>query len=193
MQEPKFRRMLRRYYRDVFPPGQKPFPVAMSVFLGAFIGVLPTLGIAIPLTWIATAVFRVPKAPGIVASFIATPPTLFFFFYPLGYFAVGLPLLHPPPIHFDFLKTFGELTLTNIDDVGAMLWNSAKAHVLAFFAGMSVVATISASICAVPVYVIMRKKQHEPASEVGDPELSGSVTTRGPVAVSTEDETGRVS
>ena len=170
MQEPKFRRMLRRYYRDVFPPGQRPFPVAMSVFLGAFIGVLPTLGVAIPLTWVATAVFRVPKAPGIVASFIATPPTLFFFFYPLGYFAVGLPMMHPPPIDFDFLKTFGELSLSNVDDLGALLWHSAKGHVMAFIAGMSVVALISGLLCAVPVFIIMRRKQLEPVAPLVDVE-----------------------
>lgn len=164
LEEPKFRRALRRYYREVFPEGQKPLPVAASVFLGAFIGVMPTLGIAIPLTWLATAVFRVPKAPGIVASFIATPPTLFFFFYPLGYFAVGLPLVHPPPIDFDFLGAIGDLTLANIGEAGAHLWNSAKGHVLAFFVGMSVVATVSALICAIPTFVIMRKKQSEAKS-----------------------------
>lgn len=156
--ESKLRQTLRRYYRDIFPADREPLPVAASVFLGAFIGVLPTIGIAVPLTLLATAVFKLPKAPGVVASFIATPPTLFFFFYPLGYFAVGLPIVEPVAIDFDFLEVIGSMTLANVSEVGSKLWGGARDHVIAFFVGMSIVATVSAALCAIPTYVIMKRK-----------------------------------
>ena len=89
------RERLRTFYRALFPEGQSAVLVAVSVFLGVFIGVLPTIGFALPLTALATGAFRLPMGPGLVASFVATPPTLFMFFYPLGYL-LGRELTAPP-------------------------------------------------------------------------------------------------
>ena len=54
---------------------------------------LATLAIvALFLTALAAYALRVPKGPALLSSFVATPPTLFLGFYPLGYFGVGLPM-----------------------------------------------------------------------------------------------------
>lgn len=158
MKRSKLRRYARYYYRQLFPKRQSPVAVATAVFLGVFIGVLPTLGIALPLTALATELFRVPKGPGLVASFIATPPTLFLFFYPLGY-VVGVALVHPPPITFDFVGAVGEMSLLHIDTTIAPLWAQAKDHVLAFAVGMTIVAGVTALIAFVATYWIMRHRQ----------------------------------
>lgn len=157
--EPKYRRALRYYYHRVFPRHQAPVPVAASVFLGVFIGVLPTLGVAIGLTLAATALFKLPKTPGVVASFIAIPPTLFLFFYPVGYFLVGVPLLKPRAIDYDFLEVIGSLTLTNVGEVGGMLWSTASDHVLAFLLGMTIVATLTAALCFMLTVVVMKRRR----------------------------------
>lgn len=153
--------MLRQYQRDIFPIDESPARVAGSVFAGAFIGVMPTLGVALPLTWLATSVLKLPKGPGMVASFIATPPTLFFFFYPLGYFAVGLPIVQPPSIDFDFLSTIASLNLRNTAEVGAELWQTAQGHVLAFVVGMSIVALVTAALCAWVAFSVMQRKRRQ--------------------------------
>lgn len=157
--EPKYRRALRYYYHRAFPRHQKPAPVAWSVFWGVFIGVLPTLGIAVGLTMLVTALFRLPKTPGVVASFIAIPPTLFFFFYPVGYFLVGVPIVQPAAIDYDFLDVFGSLTLGNLGEVGSMLWRTASGHVKAFLVGMTIVATITGALCFALTMVIMRRRE----------------------------------
>jgi uncharacterized protein (DUF2062 family) len=131
------------YWRCIVSePANRP-RVALSVFLGVFIGVLPTLGIALPLTALATTLFRVPRAPGMAASFIAIPPTLVFFFYPLGYL-VGDRLLVPPPVTLDVVAAFGAMTPANATDTIGLLWSQAKGHLVAFVLGMSIVATMTA-------------------------------------------------
>lgn len=159
--EPRYRRALRYYYHRAFPRHQEPLPVALSVFVGVFIGVLPTLGIAVGLTLIATSILKLPKTPGVVASFIAIPPTVFLFFYPLGYFAVGVPLMKPKAIDFDFLEVVGSLTLANIGEVGGQLWSGASDHVLAFMVGMTIVSSITAVICFSLTIVIMKRRRAE--------------------------------
>lgn len=160
--EPRIRRVLRRYHKEMFPVGAPPLQVALSVFVGVFIGVLPTLGVALPLTWFATTVLKLPKGPAMVSSFVATPPTLFFFFYPLGYFAVGLPLLRPPRIDFDFLSAVGDLGLNNLAEAGGELWSSASEHVVAFMVGMMVVALITAVLCGALAFYVMIRRQQRP-------------------------------
>jgi uncharacterized protein (DUF2062 family) len=131
------------YWRCIVSePANRP-RVALSVFLGVFIGVLPTLGIALPLTALATMLFRVPRAPGMAASFIAIPPTLVFFFYPLGYL-VGDRLLVPPPVTIDVVAAFSAMTPGNALDTIGLLWSQAKAHLVAFVLGMTIVATVTA-------------------------------------------------
>ncbi len=152
-------RTLRYLYHRLFPRHERSSSVALSVALGVFIGVLPTLGIALLLTALVAQVLRIPKGPGLAASFIAIPPTLFFFFYPLGYFAVGLPLVRPPTLSFDFLDEFKKLTLMNVTEVSSRLWNDAQDHVIAFLLGMLIVASVSGLIAFALTYTVMEKKQ----------------------------------
>ncbi len=157
-------RTLRYAYHRVFPRHERSSAVALSVALGVFIGVLPTLGVALLLTALAAQLLRVPKGPGLLASFIAIPPTLFFFFYPLGYFGVGLPLLRPPALQFDFLDEFATLTLLNVGEVSTRLWTEAQGHVIAFLVGMFIVAGVTALIAYAVTYAIMEKKRRTRAA-----------------------------
>jgi uncharacterized protein (DUF2062 family) len=154
-----FRRRLKYYYHRLFPRHERSLSVAISVFLGVFIGVLPTLGIALVLTAIAAQLAGVPKGPGLLASFIAVPPTLFFFFYPLGYFGVGLPLVQPPAVSFDFLEQVSGMSLFTVGEVLTRLWTHARGHVLAFLVGMLVVAAASGLIAFAATYFVMEQKR----------------------------------
>ena len=144
--------MIRRFrlasaglYRGLFPAGQSAVMVAFSVFVGVFIGVLPTIGFALPLTVLATAAFRLPKGPGLAASFVATPPTLFLFFYPAGYF-LGGSLTHPPHVDVDLLAQLHAVTPSTLYAVIGQLWKDARLHVLAFMLGMLIVSLLTAAI-----------------------------------------------
>lgn len=155
-----FERTLRYYLHRLFPRHESSGAVAFSVALGIWIAVLPTLGVALALTALAAHLMRVPKGPSLVSSFVATPPTLFLFFYPIAYFGVGLPLLRPPPASFDFLDEIEHMTLVNAGEVGAHLWHDARGHVIAFLVGILIVATITAALGFALAYVIMERK-HE--------------------------------
>lgn len=133
--------------------------MAVSVFLGVWIGLMPTLGVALVLTAIAAQIARVPKGPGLLASFIAVPPTLFFFFYPLGYFGVGLPLVQPATLDFDFLAEVERLNLMNAGAIAERLWQDARGHLIAFMVGMIVVATGTGLLAFAGTYTIMERKR----------------------------------
>lgn len=151
-------RTLRYYLHRLFPRHERSVDVATSVALGIGIGILPTLGVALFLTALAAHLARVPKGPGLVASFVATPPTLFLFFYPLAYLGVGLPLVRPAPTSFDFLAEVQTLTLLNAGAVATHLWHDARDHVIAFLVGVCVVAAVTAGIGFALGYAIMERK-----------------------------------
>jgi uncharacterized protein (DUF2062 family) len=152
-------RTLRYYYHRLFPRHEGSVAVATSVFLGVFIGVMPTLGIALILTAIACQLARVPKGPGLLASFIAVPPTLFFFFYPLGYFGVGIPLMHPPALHFEFLAEIERLSMVNVAEIAGRLWRDAREHLIAFLVGMTVVAFVTGVVAFIATFLVMERKR----------------------------------
>jgi uncharacterized protein (DUF2062 family) len=158
---PPLRRSLRQQLRGLhaalFPPGQAPLAVSISVFLGVFIGVMPTIGVALPLTVLATALFRVPKGPGLVASFVATPPTLFLFFFPMGYLLGGR-LLTPPPSAVALLDEVHKATLFNAGEVCSRLWLEARPHLLAFAVGISIVSLLTAVACAAGTYWLVARR-----------------------------------
>lgn len=102
--------------------------------------------------------------PGAIASFVAIPPTLFFFFYPLGY-AVGKFLVNPAPIAFDFVERFGTITMTNFKSEMVNLWTMAAGSFVAFLVGMVVVALITGILIAGGVYIGMQKRLRRQKSE----------------------------
>ena len=158
--ESKYKRLSRIYYNRMFPKRQDALKVAWSVAAGVFIGIWPTIGIAIILTVAFCAVFRLPKVPGIVASFVANPLTQFGFFYPAGY-AIGCSLLKPEKINFDFLSEFEGLSFKNFISVITHLWHDAAGHLAAFMVGITIVAAIGGAIFFVLAYFIVnyRKKK----------------------------------
>jgi uncharacterized protein (DUF2062 family) len=151
-------RTLRYLLHRLFPRHERSVDVAISVALGIWIGILPTLGVALFLTALAAHVARVPKGPALVASFVATPPTLFLFFYPLAYLGVGLPLMRPPPASFDVLAEIQRLTLINASTIVGHLWQEARGHVIAFLVGVCIVSAMTAGIGFALAYVIMERK-----------------------------------
>lgn len=152
-----------KFYAALFPEGRSALATSMAVFLGVFIGVLPTIGIALPLTALAASVCRLPRGPAMVASFIATPPTLFPFFYPLGYF-VGRAMLQPPAVKLDLMSRVQELTLFNFADVLGELLSEARLHVYAWFAGTAVVALVTGVLFASLAYgIIIRRTPAKPS------------------------------
>ncbi len=151
-------RTLRYFVHRLFPRHERSVDVATSVALGIWIAILPTLGVALFLTALAAHLARVPKGPALVSSFVATPPTLFLFFYPIAYLGVGLPLLRPPPASFDVLAEIQRLTLINASTVAGHLWQDARGHVIAFLVGVCVVSAATAGIGFALAYVIMERK-----------------------------------
>lgn len=119
--------------------------VGFSVAIGVFIGIWPTIGVAIILTVALCALFRLPKIPGTVASFVANPFTQFGFFYPAGY-VLGCDILEPDRIGFDFLDRVEGLSFKNAPSVMADLWENASGHVLAFLLGITIVAAVFAFV-----------------------------------------------
>lgn len=154
-------RISRVYFNRMFPKRMDALQVALSVFLGVFIGIMPTIGIAIILTVAACALFRLPKVPGVVSSFVANPLTQFGVFYPSGYY-IGKQILSPEEIKFDFLHELEGLSFSNCTEVVSKLWTEASGHVLAFLLGITIVSFIFGLAFGIAAYFIVsyRKRKH---------------------------------
>lgn len=159
--ESRFKRISRIYYNRMFPKRMDAFLVSLSVFFGVFIGIWPTIGVAIILTVAVCALFRLPKVPGVVASFVANPLTQFGFFYPAGYF-IGKKILQPAQISFDFLKEIEGVSFRNVTEVVSKLWNEAAGHLFAFLLGITIVAFVFGLAFGIAAYFIVsyRKRKH---------------------------------
>ena len=152
----RLRSRLERLYRALFPEGQSAFVVAASVFVGVFIAVMPTFGVCIPLTVFAAAFLRVPKGPALIASFIATPPTLLFFFYPLAYLLGEKLTLKAEPA----TKTLAEArAFTPVSPPDLFSMGEAGAHVGAFLVGTLIVALLTAVFVSAICYVVLTRRR----------------------------------
>jgi uncharacterized protein (DUF2062 family) len=150
----KFTRAIRYYRYKLFPRNQRSFPVSLSIFLGVWIGVMPTIGIAIALTILVCKILRLPIVPGITSSFIANPATQFPLFYPGGY-AIGTAIINPP--EFEFLSIFQQISqgfsITELSTYGetlkafASLATKNTEHFMSFMVGMTILATVIGGIC----------------------------------------------
>ena len=160
-EESRATRISRVYFNRMFPKRMDALQVALSVFLGVFIGIMPTIGIAIILTVAACALFRLPKVPGVVSSFVANPLTQFGVFYPSGYY-IGTQILSPEEIKFDFLHELEGLSFSNCTEVVSKLWTEASGHVLAFLLGITIVSFIFGLAFGIAAYFIVsyRKRKH---------------------------------
>lgn len=161
IREPRHVRLTRVYLHRLLPHQHDSANVALSVFFGVFVGIMPTIGVALPLTVGLCWIFRTPKIPGIVSSFVANPFTQFGFFYPSGY-AIGRWVVQPEKIHFDFLAKLKTLSFGNFTDVLGQLMREAGSHVGAFMLGITVVSLFFGFVFAVAAYfgAEYRKKKH---------------------------------
>lgn len=159
-QESKYKRLGRVYFNRMFPRRHDALEVAWSVFVGVFIGVSPTFGVALIMTVAFCALFKLPKVPGIIADFVANPVTQFGFFYPSGY-ALGCAIMKPEAINFDFLEEFKRVSWSNFGEIMGNLWHNASGHLFAFLVGIEIIATITGFIFFVIAYVVVchRKKK----------------------------------
>jgi hypothetical protein len=93
---------------------------------------------------------------------VATPPTLFMFFYPLGYL-LGKKLTAPPAVNVQLLAELRRLTPSTVRDILGGLWRDASPHVLAFMLGMIIVSLMTAVIVAGASYwIIVRRSRANP-------------------------------
>jgi len=159
-QESKYKRLSRIYYNRMFPRRHDALEVAWSVFVGVFVGVSPTFGVAIIMTVAICALFKLPKVPGVIADFVANPVTQFGFFYPSGY-ALGCAIVKPEAINFDFLKEFEQVSWSNFGEIMGNLWHNASGHLFAFLVGIEIIATITGFIFFFIAYFVVgyRKKK----------------------------------
>lgn len=157
----RWTRIRRIYVNRMFPIRQDALKVGFSVAAGVFIGIWPTIGVAIILTVAFCAAFKLPKIPGVVSSFVANPVTQFGFFYPGGYL-MGCKLIKPKAIDFDFLEKFEDLSWNNLTEILGYLWTNAADHLLAFMIGITIMAAIGGFIFFWIGYgvVTYRQKRH---------------------------------
>ena len=157
----KFYRLLRYYKLLLFPRKLGALKVSWSIFLGVFIGILPTIGVALLLTAITCQILRLPKLPALTSSFVSNPVTILGF-YPLGY-KIGTTLYRPEELNEPFLDKIFHI----IKNANWKVWESFadmyelavlyKSHFWSFFVGVGILAAVVGLICALPSYFIMLK------------------------------------
>lgn len=158
MKEPKIPRLGRLVWHRALPRKDDPSAVAWSVAIGVFIGVLPTFGFSLALTLVVVSLLKLPKLPGSISSFIAIPPTIFPFFYPVGYL-VGRQVITTTPMDVGLIEIIKNM---RISEVPSTLYNLAVQsgdHLLAFFLGTAIEAFVFALFFFTATYLIMRIKQ----------------------------------
>lgn len=153
---PKFTRAISYYQHRMLPRKQQPHEVAFAVAIGVWIGVMPTIGIAILLTLPVCHLMKLPKIPAVLGSMVANPLTQFTIFYPSGYF-LGKIIL-PPVTNFDFLERFSELSWSNYGEIAIEFLGEAKDHFFAFLVGMVIVSTLFGTLFYLIIYTLMNKK-----------------------------------
>lgn len=152
-------RIGRVMFNRMFPKRLDALKVAFSVAIGVFIGIAPTLGVAVILTVAVCAALRLPKVPAVVASFVANPLTQFGFFYPVGYM-IGKSIVEPKKISFDFLEQLEKVSISNFREIISHLWANAADHLLSFMIGIMLLALVFALLFFGAAYFIVsyRKK-----------------------------------
>jgi uncharacterized protein (DUF2062 family) len=153
---PRFSRAMSYYHHRMLPRKQQPHEVAFAVAIGVWIGVMPTIGVAILLTLPVCHILKLPKIPAVLGSMVANPLTQFTVFYPSGYY-IGK-FLMPPQTQFDFLKRFSELSWSNYGEIAIQFLGEAKDHFFAFLIGMVLVSTVFGVLFYFGTYAMMERK-----------------------------------
>lgn len=159
IKSPKLKRMAKLFSYRAFPRNNPPTLVAWAVFWGVWIGVMPTIGVAIPLTLLFCLIFRLPKAPAAAASFVSNPftvPPFYLFAYWLG-----KAFLHPPPTKFDLIDI---LLNAPWNEKLPQIWeviSDSPMHWYSFLIGIAIVATIVSSLFWLIAYSVVRSRSHQ--------------------------------
>lgn len=163
LKSPQISRLLRLYSLRAFPRNNPATTVAWAVFWGVWIGVMPTIGVAILLTLLFCWVFKLPKSPAIAASFVSNPFTVPLFY--VGGYWLGRQILNPPPVEFDLIKIFTESKFSEIfEKLGAVMAESPP-HMYSFLLGMLIVASFVAALFWVIAYYMVLYRQAQKRSQ----------------------------
>ena len=142
LKHPKLPRLGRLWWHKMLPRREGANPVALSVAVGVFIGLMPTFGVALVLTIATLELFKLPKLPGCI---------------PLGYWT-GRHIVETRPLAIDLLGTLKGMSLAETPETLKMLASVAGDHLLAFVVGMTIVATAFAVLFYFLAYWAMRAK-----------------------------------
>ena len=151
---------MRYFMYRLFPRRQDPHRLSLAIALGVFVALLPSLGLALVFTVFLCAFFRLPKIPACVASFVGTPPTLIFFFWPISY-KVGLFILPKQTKNIDLVHKMASLNLNNFSQEMALIWSESQVHLWAFLVGTLIVSFVFAflSYAASRLYLVRLQKK----------------------------------
>lgn len=158
MKEPKLPRLGKLIWHRALPRKDSPAPVAWSVAIGVFIGILPTFGFSLALTIVILSLLRLPKLPGSISSFIAIPPTIFPFFYPVGYL-IGRKVITTTPMDIGLIDILQNMRISQIFTTLYNLAQTAGDHLLAFCVGTAILGSAFALFFFIATYIAMKIKQ----------------------------------
>jgi len=158
MKEPKLPRLGKLVWHRALPRKDDPSAVAWSVSIGVFIGILPTFGFSLALTLIVLTLLKLPKLPGSISSFIAIPPTIFPFFYPVGYL-IGRQLITTTPMDVGLIEVIKNMKVSEVPSTLYNLAIQSGDHLLAFFIGTGILALIFAIFFFIATFFLMKIKR----------------------------------
>lgn len=158
MKEPKLPRLGKLVWHRALPRKDDPSAVAWSVSIGVFIGILPTFGFSLALTLIVLTLLKLPKLPGSISSFIAIPPTIFPFFYPVGYL-IGRQLISTTSMDVGLIEVIKNMKVSEIPSTLYNLAVQSGDHLLAFCLGTGILALIFAIFFFVLTFFLMKIKR----------------------------------
>lgn len=156
LKSPKMKRMAKLFSYRAFPRNNPPTRVAWAVFWGVWIGVMPTIGVAIPITLLFCWIFRLPKAPAAAASFVSNPftvPPFYLFAYWLG-----KGMINPAPTKYDLMDILLNAPWREkLPQIWEVIINS-PAHWNSFLLGITIVATIISIVFWVIAFYVVRSR-----------------------------------
>ncbi|RMG60595.1 MAG: DUF2062 domain-containing protein [Deltaproteobacteria bacterium] len=147
----KSSRYLRYIYLRLVRVHDTPHRVAAGFSLGVFLGVFPTFGIAIPLSYLLATLFRVNRGAAIVGSLIMNPVTTPLFWSASA--AVG-----------GFLFREDAEKILRLWKEGERLWSLTRGTLI-YLAGNTIVSLVVSAVSYGAAYVAVKKYRERKASE----------------------------
>ena len=150
--------MVRKRMRAVLSQRFTPHSIALGAAIGTFIGMLPTPGMNMLLTFIFTSLLKVSRVSGLIAVWVSNPVT----FVPITYFEFWLGSLIVPSTQISY-DTFSRSVLKAETDGGE--WYQLLNQLVSFlkylveklpdiFVALVVGSVIFAGVCALIAYPV---------------------------------------